>query len=92
MIWQAVESHRRFSFSWLRAGERLPQPIQRFPVFYSSLPDIGAGFRPVEAEDSYGAKQIVQREYPGAITASLSENMTDEKEVRRLFVEWLKTL
>ena len=64
----------------------------RFPVFYSSLPDIGAGFRPVEAEDSYEAERIVQREYPGAITASLSENMTDEKEVRRLFVEWLKTL
>ena len=63
-----------------------------FPVFYSSLPDIGAGFRSVEAEDSYEAEQIVQREYPGAITASLSENMTDEKEVRRLFVEWLKTL
>ena len=66
--------------------------MHRFPVFYSSLPDIGAGFRPVEAEDSYETEQIVQREYPGAITASLSENMTDEKEVRRLFVEWLKTL
>ena len=24
-----------------------------YPVFYSSLPDIGAGFRPVEAENSY---------------------------------------
>ena len=64
-------------------------------VFLSSIPpylDIGAGFRPVEAEDSYEAEQIVQSEYPGAITASLSANMTDEKEVRRLFVEWLKTL
>ena len=66
--------------------------MQRFPVFYSSLPDIGAVFRPVEAEDSYEAKQIVQSEYPGAITACLSANMTDEKEVRGLFVEWLKTL
>ena len=28
------------------------------PFFYSSLPDIGAGFRPVEAEDSYEAEQI----------------------------------
>ena len=54
--------------------------MHRYPVFYSSLPDIGAGFMPVEAEDSYEAEQIVQREYPGAITASLSENMTDEKE------------
>ena len=60
--------------------------------FYSSLPDIGAGFRPVEAEDSYEAEQIVQCEYPEAITASLSNNMTDEKEVRRLFVEWLGSL
>ena len=66
--------------------------MRRFPVFYSSLPDIGAGFRPVEAEDSYEAECIVQREYPGAITASLSEHMTDEKEVRRLFVEWLGSL
>ena len=82
----------RFSSSWLWVQRRFPKPMQRFPVFYSSLPDIGAGFRPVEAEDSYEAEQIVQREYPGAITASLSENMTDEKEVRRLFVEWIKTL
>ena len=59
--------------------------MHRCPVFYSSLPDIGAGFRPVEAEDSYEAEQIVQREYPGAITASLNETMTGEKEVRRLF-------
>ena len=66
--------------------------MSRYPVFYSSLPDIGAGFRPIEAKDSYEAEQIVQREFPGAITASLSENMTDEKEVRRLFLEWLRTL
>ncbi len=64
--------------------------MQRFPVFYSSLPDIGAGFRPVEAEDSFEAEQIVQRQFPGAITASLSEIMTDGG--RRLFVVWLKTL
>ena len=66
--------------------------MRRFPVFYSSLPDISTGFRPVEAEDSYEAEQIVRREYPGAISASLSEHVTDEKEVRRLFAEWLKTL
>ena len=65
--------------------------MQRLPIFYSSLPNIVAGLRQVEAEDSYQAEQIVQREYPGDITASLSENITDEKEVRRLFVEWLKT-
>ena len=69
------------------ASESFPTPMRCFPVFYSSLPDIGAGFCPVEAEDSYEAEQIAQREYPGAITASLSENITDEKEVRRLFVE-----
>ena len=28
-----------------------------FPVFYSSLPDIGAGFRPVEAQDFYAAEK-----------------------------------
>ncbi len=60
--------------------------MSRFPVFYSSLPDVGAGFRPVEAEDSYEAEQIVRREYPGAITASLSDKVTDEQEIRRLFV------
>ncbi len=64
--------------------------MQRLPVFYSSLPDIGAGFRPVEAEDSFEAEQIVQRQFLGAITASLSDNMTDGG--RRLFVVWLKTL
>ena len=55
--------------------------MQRFPVFYSFLPDIGAGFRPVKAEDSYEAEQIAQRELVGATTASLSENVTDEYEV-----------
>ena len=54
--------------------------MHHLTVFYSSLPEVGAGFRPVEAEDSYEAEQIVQREYPGAITASLIENMIDEKD------------
>ena len=35
---------------------------------------------------------IIEWEYPGAITASLSEHMTDENEVRRLFVEWIGSL
>ena len=53
--------------------------MHRYPVFYSSLPDIGAGFRPVEAEDSYEdeAEPIVQTEFQGAFTTSLSEHMTD---------------
>ena len=62
--------------------------MSRFPVFYCSLPDVGAGFRPVEAEDAYETEQIVQREYPGAVTASLSERVTDKQEIRRLFMEW----
>ena len=75
-------------------SETLPPTHATFPclLFLPARHRCCAGFRPVEAEDSYEAEQIVQREYPGAITASLSENMTDEKEARRLFVEWLKTL
>ena len=71
-------------------GGGRPRPMRRYPVFYSSLPDIGAGFRPVEAEDSFEAEQIVQREHPGAVTASLSERVTNEEEIRRLFVDWLE--
>ena len=65
--------------------------MRRFPIFYSSLPDIGAGFRPVEAETAMRPKGLFSASTP-AITAFLGENITDEKEVRRLFVEWLKTL
>ena len=81
---QAAFPHRGYGF-------RIASPTHAtLPCLLSSLPDIGAGFCPVEAEDSYEIEQIAQREYSGAITASLSENITDEKEVRWLFVEWLK--
>ena len=44
--------------------------MSRYPVFYCSPEGVGAGFRPVEAADAYEAEQIVQREHPGAVTAS----------------------
>ena len=65
-------------------------PMSRYPVFYCSPAAVDAGFRPVEAADAYEAEQIVQREHPGAVTASLSERATNEEEIRRLFVAWLE--
>ena len=67
-------------------------PMSRFPVFYCSLPDIGAGFKPVEASDAYEAEQIVQRQYPDSVTASLSDKVTDKGEIRRLLLEWLERI
>jgi len=64
--------------------------MSRYPVFYCSPAGVDAGFRPVEAADAYEAEQIVQREHPGAVTASLSERVTNETEIRRLFVAWLE--
>ena len=64
--------------------------MSRFPVFYCSPVGVGAGFKPVEARDAYEAEQIVQREYPGAVTASLSERVTNEEEIKRLFMDWLE--
>ena len=63
--------------------------MSRFHVFYSAMPEMGSGFRPVEAADAYEAEQVVQREFPGAVTATLSERVTDKEEVRKLFTEWL---
>ena len=65
-------------------------PMSRYPVFYCSPAAVDAGFRPVEAADAYEAEQIVQREHPGAVTASLSERVTNGEEIRRLFVAWLE--
>ena len=65
------------------------QLMSRFHVFYSAMPEMGSGFRPVEAADAYEAEQVVQREFPGAVTATLSERVTDKEEVRKLFMEWL---
>ena len=64
--------------------------MSRYPVFYCSPAGFDAGFRPVEAADAYEAEKIVQREHPGAVTASLSERVTNEEEIRRLFVAWLE--
>ena len=71
-------------------GWRLHQPDEPLPVFYCAPAAVDAGFRPVEAADAYEAEQIVQREHPGAVTASLSERVTNEEEIRRLFVAWLE--
>ena len=76
----------------LRSVECCLELMSRFPVFYCSLPDIGAGFKPVEASDAYEAEQIVQRQYPDAVTASLSDKVTDKSEIRRLFMEWLERI
>lgn len=53
------------------------------------MPDVGVGIHPVEAVDAFEAEQVVQQRFPGAVTASLSPSMTDQGEIRRLFVEWL---
>ena len=65
-------------------------PMSRYPVFYCAPADVDAGFKPVETADAYEAEQIVQREHPGAVTASLSERVTNEEEIRRLFVAWIE--
>ena len=63
------------------------QIMIRFPICYYALPDVGAGFQSVVAEDPSATEQIIQSKYPGAITASLSDKVTDEQEIRRLFVD-----
>ena len=63
--------------------------MRRFPVFYCAMPDVGAGLQSVEADDAFQAEQLVQQRYPGAITASLSPSITDQDEIRRLFMDWL---
>ena len=60
--------------------------MSRYPIFYCSPASVDAGFMPVEAADAYEAEQIVQREHPGAVTASLSERVTNAEEIRRLFL------
>ncbi len=64
--------------------------MSRYPVFYCAPAAVDAGFKPVEAADAYEAERIVQREHPGAVTASLSERVTNEEEIRRLFLAWLE--
>ena len=64
--------------------------MSRYPVFYCAPSAVDAGFKPVEAEDAYEAEQILKSEHPGAVTAALSERVTNEEEIRRLFVAWLE--
>ena len=66
--------------------------MSRFSVFYCSLPAVGSGIKPVEAADPFEAEQIVQTDYTDAITASLSPSITDECEIRWLFVDWLQKI
>ncbi len=66
--------------------------MSRFSIFYCSLPADGSGIRPVEAADAFEAEQIALGEYPGAITASLSEKVTDKQEIKRLFIKWLQKI
>ena len=66
--------------------------MSRYPIFYCAMPDVGAGFQSVEADDAFQAEQLVQQRYPGAITASLSDKVTDEQEIRRSFVDWLSKI
>ena len=43
----------------LLSVESCLESMSLFPVFYCSLPNIGTGFKPVEASDAYEAEQIV---------------------------------
>ena len=66
--------------------------VQFWLTCLQQKPAIGAGFKPVEASDAYEAEQIVQRQYPDAVTASLSDKVTDKGEIRRLLLEWLERI
>ena len=66
--------------------------MSRFHVFFAELSEAVSGSRPVEATDTYEAEQVIQREFPGAVTATLSERVTDTEEIRKLFVEWLEKI
>ena len=65
------------------------QLMSRFHVFYPAMPEMGSGFRPVEAADVYEAEKVVQREFPGAVTATLSERITNIEEIQKMFMDWL---
>ena len=66
------------------------QPDEPLPRLLLAPAAVDAGFKPVEAADAYEAEQIVQREHLGAVTAYLSERVTNEEEIRRLFLAWLE--
>ena len=62
--------------------------MSRFHVFYSAMPGLGSGFRPVEAADLSEARHAGQP-VSGAATATLSDKVTDAEKIRKLFMEWL---
>ena len=64
--------------------------MSRYPVFIALQRTLTLASSLVEAADAYEAEQIVQREHPSAVTASLSERVANEEEIRRLFVAWLE--
>ena len=51
--------------------------------------DVGDGVPPLDATAAFEGEQLMQQRYPGAITASLSPCITDQDEIRRLFMDWL---
>ena len=50
-------------------GWLLLQLMSRFYVGYDAKPEMGSRFRLVEAADADEAVQVIQREFPGAVTA-----------------------
>ena len=71
-------------------GWRLQQPDEPLPRLLLLSSGHLRWLQAFEAADAYEAEQIVQREHPGAVTASLSERVTNEEEIRRLFLAWLE--
>ena len=65
------------------------QPMSRSPSSVARYPIMELASHPVEAVDAFEAEQVVQRRFPEAITTSLSPSLTDQGEIRRLFVDWL---
>ena len=63
--------------------------MSRFHIFFAELSEAVSGFRPVKASYAFEAEQIIQREFPGAWTATLSKRVTDKEEIWKLFMEGL---
>ena len=61
----------------------IPGPLRAMPGMK------GPSLYHVETGNGFEAERVVQQPFPGAITASLSPSMTDQGEVRLLFVDWL---
>ena len=64
--------------------------MSRYPVFIALQRTLTLASSLVEAADAYEAEQIVQRHHPGAVTACLSERVTNKEEICRLFVARLE--